>query len=384
MNVKEDPAIEEFMFAIKSQNTQELYLKNLRYFYEFAKIKTNALLKLPLNEIQDLLKKYVIHMRNLGIAYGTIKNRVSVIVTFLELNDLLVNKRKIARFYGEEKKTVKDFSYSVEDLQKMLSMASFRVKTMILFYVSTGIRKSALIDLKLKHLQKINEYGFYKITIYENTKEEYYTFCTPECTTAISSYIEQRKQAGEIINKESYLFRNEFNYFDIHGVKQPRPLTQNGLSGLIRNLLLISGLRDDNENRYQRHEKAMFHAFRKFFDTSLINADVNQLVKELLMGHSIGLDNSYYRPNEDKMLAEYMKAVDTLTLNEEERLKRKVGQLVEKQDEITLMKLKHEQEIKQVKEQMIDLDESNKEIKECLKEFLKHPEKLASIAKNKK
>jgi integrase len=252
---------------------------------------------------------------------------------------------------------------------------------MILFYVSTGVRKSALIDLKLKHLKKIDEYGCYKITIYENTKDEYYTFCTPECAAAISSYLEQRKQAGEIINKESYLFRNEFNYFDSHGVRHPRPLTQNGLSGLIRNLLLVCGLRDGNENRYQRHEKAMFHAFRKFFDTSLINSDVNQMVKELLMGHSVGLDNSYYRPNEDKMLTEYMKAVDILTLNEEERLRIKVGQLVEKQDEISLMKLKHEQEIKQVKDQMVNLNESNKEIRECLKEFLKHPDKLVMISK---
>jgi len=144
MNLKLDPIVKEFMFAIKSEKTQELYLKNLRYFYQFVKIETKRLLELPVKEIQDLLVKYVIHMRNIGLAHGSIKNRASVIITFLELNDILVNKRKIARFYGEEKKTVKDFSYSIEDIQKMLSRASFRVKTMILFYSSTGIRKSAI------------------------------------------------------------------------------------------------------------------------------------------------------------------------------------------------------------------------------------------------
>lgn len=266
-------------------------------------------------------------MRNLGIAYGTIKNRVSVIITFLEINDVLINKKKIARYYGEEKKTVKDLSYTREDIQKMLTRSSFRVKTMILFYTSTGIRKSALIDVKLKYLKKIDGYGLYKISVNENTKEEYFTFCTPECTAAIDSYIEQRKQAGEKINKESYLFRNEFDYFDIHGVRYPRPLTHNGLSGLIRNLLIVSGLRSGNENKFQRHEKAMFHAFRKFFDTTLINADVNQLVKELLMGHSVGLYNSYYRPNEQKMISEYVKAVNDLTINEEHRLRKEIETL---------------------------------------------------------
>jgi hypothetical protein len=45
----------------------------------------------------------------------------------------------------------------------MLTRASFRVKTMFLFYTSTGIRKSALIDLRLKHLKKIDSYGLYII-----------------------------------------------------------------------------------------------------------------------------------------------------------------------------------------------------------------------------
>jgi hypothetical protein len=67
VNLKQDPVVEEFMFAVKSQNTQELYLKNLRYFYEFAKIETSKLLKLPISDIQDLLVKYVIHMRNVGL-----------------------------------------------------------------------------------------------------------------------------------------------------------------------------------------------------------------------------------------------------------------------------------------------------------------------------
>ncbi len=357
VNLKDHPAVKEFMFAVRSRNTQELYLKNLRYFYEFTRADTDKLLKLPLNEIQDLLKDYVIHMRNLKIAYGTIKNRVSVIITFLELNDKLVNKRKIARFYGEEKKTIKDFSYTIEDIQKMLTRASFRVKTIILLYSSTGIRKSALIDLKLKHLKKINEYDLYKITIYENTKEEYYTFCTPECASAIDSYIDQRKQAGEIINKESYLFRNEFDYFGIYGVRHPHSLTGNGLSGLIRNLLIVCGLRDDNENKFQRHEKAMFHAFRKFFDTTLINADVNQIVKELLMGHSVGLDNSYYRPNEEKMLTEYLKAVNNLTINEEFRLKKQLTILQIKQDEIDTIKSRHENELKMVKQRFSSLED---------------------------
>ena len=43
---------------------------------------------------------------------------------------------------------------------------------------------------------------------------------------------------------------------------------------------------------------------------------------------------------------------DLLTINEESRLKRKVNELTEKQDEIQLLKLEHRQEMKQMREDM--------------------------------
>ena len=41
----------------------------------------------------------------------------------------------------------------------------------------------------------------------------------------------------------------------------------------------------------------------------------------MFLGHKIGLTSVYYKPTEDEMLAEYMKAVNSLTINEENRLK---------------------------------------------------------------
>jgi hypothetical protein len=41
-----------------------------------------------------------------------------------------------------------------------------------------------------------------------------------------------------------------------------------------------------------------------------------------------------------------------LTINEENRLKAKVNELTEKQDEIALLKLEHRQEMKQMREDM--------------------------------
>jgi hypothetical protein len=64
-----------------------------------------------------------------------------------------------------------------------------------------------------------------------------------------------------------------------------------------------------------RKEVSRFNGFRKFFNTNLVRAKVNPAVKELLMGHSIDLDDSYYPPGQDEILQEYLKAVDLLTIN---------------------------------------------------------------------
>ena len=67
---------------------------------------------------------------------------------------------------------------------------------------------------------------------------------------------------------------------------------------------------------------------------NMIRAKVNPEAREMLLGHSICLSDSYYRPDTNEILAEYLKAVDLLTINEENRLRRKVEILEVKADKI--------------------------------------------------
>jgi len=95
--------------------------------------------------------------------------------------------------------------------------------------------------------------------------------------------------------------------------------------------------------------------FRKFFDTQLIYSEVQHHMKELFMGHSIGLDDHYFTPgsvSETYVIHEYLKGVDNLTINEENRLRIKLDDLTKKNDEIGTMELKHREEIKTIREQM--------------------------------
>jgi integrase len=345
--VMNDLLVNHFMYTVKSQESQKLYMKYFDYFYQFSNKTPSELLSMNVKDIETLIIEYVKGMRDNKLSSSSIKGRISPILTFLQLNDVLVNKKKIVRYFGEEKKTVKDLAYTNGDIQKMLARSKLRTKVMILIYASTGIRKSAILDLKLKLLKKIPEFNLYKFTIYENSNDEYYTFCTPECASMIDQYIEHRRQAGEKITEESYLVRNDFDWTK-NTAKNPKKLDDKSISATFRKMLIVTGLREDNEPRFKRHEKAMFHAFRKFFDTTLINANVNQMVKELLMGHSVGLDNSYYRPNEQTMLVEYSKAINDLTIDDAYKWKEKYEQ--NKIDNEVLQK--HDKEMASLRQEM--------------------------------
>lgn len=72
----------------------------------------------------------------------------------------------------------------------------------------------------------------------------------------------------------------------------------------------------------------------------------------MLIDHDVGLEKNYYPPTLNDLLQEYLKAVDLLTIEESHRLTRKVQELTEERDEITLMKLSHEKEMKEMRVQL--------------------------------
>jgi gas vesicle protein len=68
---------------------------------------------------------------------------------------------------------------------------------------------------------------------------------------------------------------------------------------------------------------------------------------ETLMAHSIGVSDSYYRPTEDELLDDYLKAIAFLTISDEHRLQEQVNDLSEKtkdNDHVVKAKLQEKEE----------------------------------------
>jgi integrase len=271
---------------------------------------------------------YVTNMNARGLSHSYINLVMCAIFHFFDMNDVILNKKKIAKFSGEHKKMNTDKAYEHEEIKQLIDSGDFRFKALIHLLAATGCRLGAIPSLLVRHLDRRND--VYKVTVYENSKEEYFCFTTPEATQAIDQYLDYRRRASEDLKPSSPLFRNDFNINSVSKVrKNSRHISLPTLKNILYARLIKVGLitKSDLKGYQTRHKVPLSHGFRKFWMNQAVKAKMNPEIREMLLGHQIGLASAYYKPTEAEMLEEYMKAVDNLTINEENKLRREVEML---------------------------------------------------------
>jgi integrase len=364
-------AYRNYIKSLRSAYTRHMYIVVIKSYMAYCKVSDiNDLLNYGNNNpklIQSNIIDYLIELKEKrGLAFKSRCLYSTALHHFYDMNDIYLNWKKINSFIGgdEQIKTVKDRPYTYEEIKRLLEKCAERERVVILLMASTGMREGAIHTLKIENLTKIEKYNIYQITVYENTADAYITFCTPECAKAIDDYLEYRKRYGEKITKNAPLIREQFDKNDSFACATPRPISPQLIRYIIYKAIYDAGLRvkqiplEGTKNRTHRHQVMQSHGLRKFFDTTATKAGLNPLYTEILMAHKIGLTGIYFRPTptdllegNDKMLG-YVSVIDALTINNEHRLRRQVESLTEKRNEIQIMKEKHEQEMKAMREEM--------------------------------
>ena len=318
-----------FIESLKTDASKRLYRNTLFLFLRYCNIvDCDQFVKLPLAEIETFIKRYLIQLQK-TVRSTTRKMMFEVVKKFLYMNDVEPKWRKLKQYLGKEDKKLSDKPYTHEQIQQLLSLCGTRLRVVVLMFSSTGLRLEALIELKMKHLEKVDH--LYKIIAYNDEKEEYVTFCTPECASAIDSYIEYRKREGETIGPDSYLIRDEFDYMEAGLKKNVRPVSVSNIQKLIARRLVKLGIRDvnhDPDSNRSRKDVKVCHGFRKFFTNQCINSELLTERRWLLEGHNLKAnDNNYVRQNPSQLLTEYMKAVDNLTIDPTQRMAKTISTL---------------------------------------------------------
>jgi integrase len=311
---------ELFMNSLRSQYTKRVYAIVFQKYIDFVGSNDVFCQGNP-RLIEHKIIDFIVSLRDKGLGYSAITNYVKAILAFYKINDFVLNTDKVSKFIPEYRKIKKDRSYTHQEIHRLLDFADERLRVVIYILASTGIRIGALPFLRLRNLEDN------KITVYEGTNEEYITFCTPECSDAIDAYLDMRKRYGEKLTKDSFLIREQFDIRD--PPKKSKAVKPETLARKLYDLSTRSGIRDK--------ELPICHGFRKFFTTQLVNARINPEIREMLLGHKIGLTGMYYKPTEEDMLSEYMKAVNNLTINDENRLKMKVETLQIEKSELEML-----------------------------------------------
>ncbi len=103
-------------------------------------------------------------------------------------------------------------------------------------------------------------------------------------------------------------------------VSLPVKLQSEGVKRLVEDALWSQGLRKKLEPGKRRHEFQTDHGFRKWFKTRSELAGMKPIHIEILMKLSTGISDSYYRATEQELLEGYLKAVDFLTISNENKL----------------------------------------------------------------
>jgi site-specific recombinase XerD len=205
-----------FINSLKSPVTKQVYKTNINYYLKFCDFTKLSEL-LTIHEPDKQIIKYIMSLRNRALATNSIDTRLSAIYHFYTMNDITLNKKKIRMFIGEPTLKVIDKPYNHEQIQKILDVSDLRWKCIVLLLCSSGCRIGALAQLRLRNLEKIE--SCYKIVFYEGSKEQYYSFCSPECVTFIDTYLEFRNKNAEKLDQDSFLIRDQF---DINDLKQIR------------------------------------------------------------------------------------------------------------------------------------------------------------------
>ncbi|MGB9854791.1 MAG: tyrosine-type recombinase/integrase [Candidatus Bathyarchaeales archaeon] len=300
---------------VGSEGAAENYIKAVRKFVVYLGLSDPeyALKRLRDGEIDAnkgvdgfidaMLEKY---------AHTTVRTFVFGVKKWLELNDVKVDWNKI-QLPTSAAIVESDRAPTREELKTLLTHASSsRDRATILILASSGLRIGTLLSLKVGDiLWDFPDVACIKVERQRGRKfvgkrgvaqgKVYYTFITPEAREELKKYLEERKRAGEKISDESPLIGDVYH--------RGKSINVLDFERVWARLLRRAGLAEKSNRWYKLH----IHTLRKFFRSNCIGVDPSY--REHWMGHKGGyLDESYFKAEIDKHLAEYRKAIPHLTI----------------------------------------------------------------------
>lgn len=347
-----------FMYALKAPESRRQYPRRLKIFLDYLGLKGS--LEEQVQEfyskaienhqwVEEVLMSFIGYEKERSkrgeISVSTIPNYYRATKLFCEMNDIVLNWKKIARGLPRAGKAANDRAPTIEEIRKLVEYPDRRIRAIVYTMVSSGVRIGAWDYLKWKHVTPMfrggenDEIIAAKLLVYAGDSEEYYTFITPEAYNSLKEWVDFREYYGEKITGESWVMRDLWQTTNItYGANLglatcPKKLKSSGIKRLLERALWEQGLRQPLASGARRHDWKAAHGFRKYYK-SRAEQTMRPINVEITMGHNIGISASYYRPTEREVLEDYLKAVDLLTIHDDKsKLEKQIQELKEKTED---------------------------------------------------
>lgn len=340
----------DWLRSLRSPATLRTYPHHMHAMLKFLsmeqgrKIDPDSFAKLRHERIRDQIFSYVLHLGEVAkkhagkpvkgeISVNTIPTRLLGVKSWLDWNEIPAPYWKKLKGTMPPKVRNNFRSYKIEEIQKMYSLGDVFDRLNILLMTAGGERVGGQEGLTFRNIielqvpesvtldagMKIGMLDVYS----DSEKDHYYVPLNPEAMHQIDLVRQYRVDHGETITPDSPLIRDKFSKRrQSRKINKPKAVKSASIRQRMKKLQIEAGL--------PLNELQPDHSFRYFFNTALENTDCNYIIRKIMMGHKIKLDEFYYdkrsEKSRQKLIIEYLKCMDALTITAEFRLSRKIAE----------------------------------------------------------
>ena len=285
----------------------------------------------------DVLKEYVVYLDRQDKKPATIKLMITAVKGFLRHCKIQIYSEEFqSRVRLPKKVRFREEPLTKEIILRLLNIVSPKLRTIILVAVASGMRIGEMIQLKLSDMDLTSNPPRVRIRAETTkTREARETFLTQEATRALKDYLtrffgwkdaEANSQLQNIIifGRTAKPFQADFDRSI--SLQSRESLLINSMRQYVNKVPELARLNENGQRMIH------FHAFRKFFRTTVGNA-VGRDYAEALIGHHFYLD-TYYNLPDDKKRELYLKAEPHLTISDFTKIERDLMYVTERQKEI--------------------------------------------------
>ncbi|WAC04024.1 MAG: tyrosine-type recombinase/integrase [Methanoregula sp.] len=253
-----------------------------------------------------------------------------------------------------------------EKIRMILNASDLKLKTLIMFMITSGVRLGEAITLTLNdvRIDPTGEYGVISLKgqrksgVGTKNIHSRKTFINKEAVELLNQWLQVREKYIDYIIGRS---RGRFRVKTAKSDNRVFPFGKNNAENIIKTALKNAGVfkKDEDTGRSTIH----FHLFRKYFVTNLTYGGVSDKYVDFFTGHIDALDRSYNKPTTEKLLEIYMKGEPYLRIF----------------DESALEIAKTREEIKDTKDKVRDMQIENLVMKSKLQDFERVQARLKEV-----